>query len=70
MTGSGSQRLSARHDPLSAMHGAAATCEGDVVGVRLGVDGSGVEGHCGYALDSRLGDDRQGKMPREPGTRL
>lgn len=52
MTGSSCQRLSARHDPLSAMHGAAATCEGDVVGVRLGVDGSGVEGHCGYALDS------------------
>lgn len=69
MTGSGSQRLSARNDPLSAMHGAATTREGDVVGVRLGVDGSGVEGHCGYALDS-LGDDRQGKLPREPGTRL
>jgi hypothetical protein len=45
MAGSGSQRLSARDDAIGTVDSTPATGERHKIGVRLGVDGFGVERH-------------------------
>lgn len=45
MTGRSSQGLGAGDNAIRAVDGAPATGKGHIIGVRLGVDGFGVEGH-------------------------